>query len=82
MLTIGFSSARGAAEVLALPVGPDGPLPVYSPPAGDVEAVRIEAEQVQDGGVDVRDVMAMLDGVEAELVGGAVDDAAFEAAAR
>ncbi len=38
MLTIGFSSARGAAEVLALPVGPDGPLPARSPLGGDVEA--------------------------------------------
>ena len=36
---------------------------------------------MQHGGVDVGDVVAVLDGVEAELVGRAVDDAALDAAA-
>ena len=49
--------------------------------AGDFEPARVEAELVQDGGVDVGDVVAVLDGVEAELVGGAVGDAALDAAA-
>ena len=49
--------------------------------AGDFEPARVEAELVQDGGVDVGDVVAILDGVEAELVGRAVDDAALDAAA-
>ena len=43
--------------------------------AGDFEAAGVEAELVQDGGVDVGDVVAVLGGVEADLVGGAVDDA-------
>ena len=50
-------------------------------PAGDLEAVRVEAEQVQDRGVDVGDVVPVLHGVEAELVGRAVDDAPLDAAA-
>ena len=41
----------------------------------------VEAEQVQDGRVQVVDVDLVLDGVVAELVGRAVDDAALEAAA-
>ena len=36
---------------------------------------------MQDRGVDVGDVVPILDGVEADLVGGAVDDAALDAAA-
>ena len=36
---------------------------------------------MQDRGVDVGDVMPVLDGVEADLVGGAVDDAPLDAAA-
>src|SRR5258705_12313249 len=50
MLTIGFSSARGAPEVLALPVGPDGPLPAGSPPHGDV-AAEIAALLEQAGSI-------------------------------
>ena len=36
---------------------------------------------MQDGGVDVGDVVPVLDGVEAEFVGRAVGDAALDAAA-
>ncbi len=43
--------------------------------AGDLQLARVEAELVQDRGVDVGDVVAVLDGVEADLVGRAVDDA-------
>ena len=49
--------------------------------AGDLELVGIEAELFENRGVDVGDVVAILDGVEAELVGGAVDDAPLDAAA-
>ena len=49
--------------------------------AGDLQLARIEAELVQDRGVDVGDVVAVLDGVEADLVGRAVDDAALHPAA-
>src|SRR5437762_2435215 len=48
---------------------------------GHFEAPRIEAHQVQHGGVDVGDVVAVLDGVEADLVGDAVGNAALDAAA-
>ena len=41
--------------------------------AGDLEAVGVEPKLVEDGGVDVGDVVAVFDGVEAELVGGTVD---------
>ena len=47
--------------------------------AGDHHAV-VEAELMEDGGVEVGDVLAAFDGVEAEFVGGAVDVAAFDAA--
>ena len=43
--------------------------------AGNLEPAWVEAELVQHRGVDVGDVVAILDGVEAELVGCAVDDA-------
>src|SRR5262249_54870483 len=45
------------------------------------EPLVVEAEQVQEGGVQVVDVDLVRDGGEAELVGGAVDVAAFDAAA-
>ena len=41
----------------------------------------IEAEQLQDRGVNVGDVMAVLDGVEAQLVGRAMDDPPLDPAA-
>jgi hypothetical protein len=37
--------------------------------AWDLEAVGIEAEEVEDGGVDVSDVMALAEGVVTEFVG-------------
>jgi hypothetical protein len=49
--------------------------------AGDLQAAGVEPQLVQDRGVDVGDVVAVLDGVEAELVGGAVGDAALDPAA-
>ena len=49
--------------------------------AGHLEPSRVETELVQDRGVQVGDVVPMFDGVEAELVGRAVDDAALDAAA-
>ena len=45
------------------------------------EAEMIEADQMQDGGVQVVDVDFLFHGGAAELVGGAVDDAALDAAA-
>ena len=50
--------------------------------AGDVEPARVEAQQVQQRGVDVGDVVGVLDGVEAQLVGRAVDGAALDARRR
>ena len=41
----------------------------------------VEAELAEDGGVDVGDIVPVFDGVEAQLVGGAVDDAAPDAGA-
>ena len=41
----------------------------------------VDAQQVQHGGVQVVNRDAVLDGLEAELVGGAVGQAAFDAAA-
>src|SRR5690349_17255101 len=41
----------------------------------------LDAEQVQDGGVDVVHVDRLLDGLEAEVVGSAVDRAALDRAA-
>ena len=49
--------------------------------AGDFQSAVVEAELVEDRGVDVGDVVAVFDGVEAEFVGRAVDDAALNAAA-
>ena len=44
------------------------------------EAFVVEAEQVQHGGVEVVDVDGVVLGAEAEVVGGSVGDAAFDAA--
>src|SRR5437016_5937524 len=49
-------------------------------PPGDLEATGVEAQEVEDRGVDVGDIMAVLDGVEAQLVGGAMDNAPLDAA--
>src|SRR4051794_28240308 len=43
--------------------------------AGHLQFARVEAELAQHGGVDVGDVMPVLDGVEAQFVSGAVGDA-------
>ena len=48
-------------------------------PARQFEAARIDAELMQDRRVDVGDVVAIDDGVEAEFVGVAVDGTAFDA---
>src|SRR6185437_2628510 len=49
--------------------------------AGHFQAARVQAEQTQDGGVDIGDVVAVLDRVETDFVGLAVGDAALDAAA-
>src|SRR6185437_16005904 len=49
--------------------------------AGEGESFVVEAEDVEDGGVDVVDVDLILDGVEAELVGRAEGEARLDAAA-
>src|SRR5260221_12823298 len=49
--------------------------------AGNFEFARIEAQLVQDRGVNVRDVVTVLDSVKTKLVGLAVYDAALDAAA-
>ncbi len=41
----------------------------------------VEAEELHDGGLEVVDVDAVLYGLEAEVVGGAVDGSGFDAAA-
>ena len=46
--------------------------------AGDFEVVGVHAHLVQERGVDVRHVMRTLHRVEAEFVGSAVGDAAFD----
>src|SRR5678815_1942874 len=47
--------------------------------AWNFQAAWIESQLVEHGGVDVGDVVAVLHGVEAEFVSGAVDDAALDA---
>ncbi len=49
--------------------------------AGEDHAAGVEAELVQNSGVDVGDVVAVLDGVEAEFVSGAVGDPTFNTTA-
>ena len=49
--------------------------------AWDFEFSGIEAELVEDGGMEIGDIVRGIDGVEADFVGGTVDDACFEAAA-
>ena len=45
-------------------------------------AARVEAELVQNGGMHIGDVVAILYGVKAQLIGRAVGDAAFDSSAR
>ncbi len=49
--------------------------------AGECEFAWVKAEQVQDGRVQVGDVVPVFDGVESESVGGTVDDALLDSAA-
>ena len=49
--------------------------------AGDFHSFGLEAELMQESGVDVGDVVRVLLGVKTNLVGGAVREAAFETAA-
>src|SRR5262249_3845247 len=48
---------------------------------GNLELAGIQPELVEYGGMDVGDVMPVVDGMEAEFVGCAVHDAALNAAA-
>src|SRR6185436_1874343 len=50
--------------------------------SGNVEPFGVEAHQMKHRGVEVRDVVALFDGMESELVGSPVNDAALQAAAR
>src|SRR5207253_1390871 len=45
------------------------------------QALVVEAEEVQDGGLQVMDVDRVIDDVEAEVVGGTVGESALDAAA-
>ena len=45
------------------------------------QLVGIEAEAVEDSGVNVSDIMTVFDGVETEFVGGAMLDPWFDASA-
>ena len=47
--------------------------------AGDFQFAAVEAQEVQDGGVNVGHVVGVLNGMEAQLVGGAVDEAPLDA---
>ena len=49
--------------------------------AGDFHGVVVEAELVEEGGVDVGDVVAAFLGLKTDLVGAAMGDAAFDSAA-
>ena len=49
--------------------------------AGDFQAARVETELVQQGCMDVGDIVAVLDSVKAELVSRAMGDATFQSAA-
>src|SRR5262245_44562496 len=51
-------------------------------PARHLELARVEAHEVQYRRVEVSDVVALVDGVEADLVGGSVGDSALHAGAR
>src|SRR4051794_40740404 len=67
----GGSGEQGADD-LARDVGQ----PVVAAAVSVRQALVVEAHEVEYGGVEVVDVDLVLDGVPAELVGGAVDDPA------
>jgi len=50
-------------------------------PAGHFQFAGVEAELLQDRGMNIRYIVAVLDGVEADFVGRPMGDAAFDAAA-
>jgi len=50
-------------------------------PARNLETTRIEAELMEHGGMNVSDIMALADGMKADRIGFAVNDAALDAAA-
>src|ERR1051325_9753890 len=51
-------------------------------PAGHFQFVGVETELAQDRGMNIGDVMTILDRVESEFVSDSVRDSAFDAAAR
>src|SRR5688500_10343664 len=60
----------------------DAPVVDLQPtPAGDFEPPIVQAEQAQDGGVQIGDVVALAEGVIAKFVRGAVDVALLQARA-
>ena len=76
-LTLAWSSRQDVADDLALHVG-------QAEVAAGVAVGQprvVQAQQVEDRGVEVVDVDAVLGDVDAVLVGRAVDDPAFDAAA-
>ena len=50
-------------------------------PAGHFQFARIQAHQTENRGVDIGDIMAILDGMEADFIGLAVSHTALDAAA-
>ena len=59
----------------------DSDQPLIQTGVTEGQAIRVESELVQYGGVEVLDVEAVLDGAAAKLIGGAHGDAARETAA-
>ena len=50
--------------------------------AGDFHAIGIQAQQMQNRGVHIGDVVAVFCGMEPDFVGGSMDGATFDASAR
>src|SRR5688572_24196266 len=50
-------------------------------PSGNLELVRVQAQQVEDRGMNIRHIVRMLRGVESQLVRRAVNGASLDAAA-
>ena len=53
---------------------------IQSLAAGDFQPARIESKLLQDGGVNVRNIVTVFDRMEANLVGGAMYHAALQTA--
>ena len=47
---------------------------------GDFQAVRVQAQLLQNGGVNIGDVMRILNGVKPDFVGCSVSDSALQSA--